>query len=145
MTIQSPILFLDFDGVLHSALGDSAGPAFCHASMLAEALATLPDVRIVVTSSYREHHTLDHMRYLLGPLGKYVVGQTPVKNGQHVREIEIKNWLAEHPHPVSAYVVLDDDARLFEKGWAHLVLCDPRIGLTPPIAARVARLLQIGQ
>ena len=123
------LLFLDFDGVLHSAYGGKGSPAFCRAGFLANALEG-HDVSIVITSSYREHHAIDHLKSLLGPLGRRVIGTTPLLTGPFVRQREIEAWLERNPlHANARYVVLDDDPRLFSISWAPLTLCQPGTGI----------------
>ena len=67
----SPILFLDFDGVLHPASAYATAP-FSRATLLDEALAGV-EVQLVVSSSWRFHHSLEAIRSrlprgLAGPL-----------------------------------------------------------------------------
>lgn len=54
--MESFLIFLDFDGVLHDAYGNL--PVFAHVPALADALARFQDARIVITSSWREHRNL---------------------------------------------------------------------------------------
>ncbi len=71
-------LFLDFDGVLH-AVDASLDAACAHADRLGSLLADFPMVRVIVSSSWREIHTLDEMREFCGtPLGPRLVDATPV-------------------------------------------------------------------
>jgi hypothetical protein len=77
-TAVAPIyLFLDFDGVLHS-IGESPR-LFEHADRLGTVLKAFPEVRVVISSSWREIHPLDELRAFCGPiLGARVIDAIPV-------------------------------------------------------------------
>lgn len=121
------ILFLDFDGCLHSAHALNA--PFCHAPWLARALRRFPDVKVVVTTSHRVRLSIEQIRVLLGKLGDRVIDATPDLREEKVRgrQREIEAWLKKHP--CDDFVVLDDQAVLFEPGWPPLILCPARTGL----------------
>ena len=73
-------LFLDFDGVLHRATGESILiDHFEYAERLGFAIALFPEVQVVISSSWREVHRLDELREFCGPiLGRRIVDVTPV-------------------------------------------------------------------
>lgn len=138
------IIFLDFDGVLHHEnvtlkrchptkrryLNEYARrfltrdgklvkgkDLFEHADRLAAALAPFPDVRIVITSTWREHFRPDALlRFLPPSLAGRVIGHTPFcsqssEDGTRLSEVELYmegNGLAGEP-----WIALDDQARLF--------------------------------
>jgi len=52
------IIFLDFDGVLHP---DGVG-LFSRLPLLESFLSRMPEAEIVVSSTWREDHTLDELR-----------------------------------------------------------------------------------
>jgi hypothetical protein len=56
---MSPLLYLDFDGVLHPTTGKDL---FCRMHLLEKAL-TCKDCQIIISSSWRFHHPFE---YLLG-------------------------------------------------------------------------------
>ena len=77
------ILFLDFDGVLHSvdepALDDyfkyNGNPnLFQWIQFLDDALAPYPDVRIIVSSDWRRLFGDDELIQFLGPVGHRFIG-----------------------------------------------------------------------
>ena len=116
------VLFLDFDGVLHA----TAGRAFVHVPALAAALIG-HEIGIVITSSHRIHQPIAHMIDRLGELGPLVVGVTPVIGSGENRQREIESWAKEHG--VEDFLVLDDDARLFDPIWPPLILCNSQNGI----------------
>ena len=139
------ILFLDFDGVLHPA--SQAGPRFTGVPLLASWLAEWPGVDVVVSSSWREVHTMHELVDLLGPrIGPRVVGRTPQPRRSdldwsahpthgrarpvYLRQAEIQAWLASSWQPDRAWVALDDMPCLFEPDCPRLVTCRGREGLS---------------
>ena len=130
---MNQLLFLDFDGVLHTL----NGRRFELLPVLAAWLQERPDIGLVVSSSTRVQNGVELLREALGELRSRVVGATPVLNRapldgpiRAVRQREIETWLAaaagQRP---AAYAALDDDATLYEKSWPPLVLCNSRTGL----------------
>ena len=138
------IIFLDFDGVLHheNVTLKRCHPAkrrhlneharrfltrdgklvkgknlFEHADRLAAALEPFPDVRIVISSTWREHFRPEALLHFLPPsLADRVIGHTPLcsqssEDGTRLSEVELYmegNGLAGEP-----WIALDDQARLF--------------------------------
>ena len=80
------VLFLDFDGVTHPE------PCFqdnvmCRLGLIEDVLREYPIVSIVISSSWRDHYTLDELRqHFAVDLRARVVGVTPsLKNPSPVR------------------------------------------------------------
>jgi hypothetical protein len=163
------VIFLDFDGVLNSSASflmesrrkkkllpvkprlakqikvNDTFSAVC-ASNFQYILDKCPDVKVVISSTWRVIHS---MEYLLAKLEEYgidssrVIGKTPRAVGQGFsgapRGDDISEWLAEHPE-VTDYVILDDNSdmtvhmdKLVQTTWLD--------GLTLSIASTViARL-----
>jgi hypothetical protein len=128
------VLFLDFDGVLHPTMedldGDSdaciATPLFGWLPLLATALASHPDVGIVVSSTWRYTHDQDELRELLGPLRGRFLGATP----RGPRYESIQWWL--HLNPMFAsHRILDDNPREFPTpAPKELIACHPHRGVS---------------
>ena len=127
------ILFLDFDGVLHPTGQD--GPVcatlkFCHLPALEALLRSVPDVRIVISSSWREQMPFTQ---LLAPFADdiraRVLGVTPALHWPpgvyHParRERELVAWLAVHGGVDQPWVALDDTHWQFEQHKDRLVAC----------------------
>lgn len=138
---RAPLLFLDFDGVLHPA-SDHATAAFSRALLLEKALAGL-EVRLVVSSSWRFHYSLaDIQSRLPAGVASRVIGVTGEPQfGEFARHREILAWLAE-ARRVAPWRALDDSAFEFPKGRHELILCDPSTGLDDDIANLVRDWLE---
>jgi hypothetical protein len=139
------ILGLDFDGVLHPMNNVSVG-RFCRLPLLEAWLRQRPGVDVVVTSSWREDHSLESLRdFFSEDLRPRLVGVTPLAHrlfgpawsrtpeeraqARYVRQVELEAWLREASHP-GPWIALDDNPELYEPGCPHLVVCDPDVGLT---------------
>ena len=149
LTLSTPVLFLDFDGVLHpydvyAVDANVRAERFCWLPLLTQTLAPHPAVRIVVTSDWRYFSDADRMRELLGPLSSRFAGCTAFSRGftradhilQVVQQEALQHWRA-----------LDDDASVFKaaREEPRFVACDPATGLSEPlvIAALERWLLQL--
>ena len=111
------VLFLDIDGVLNShrsclALGgishDASPDGLTQFDPLALAmvrgLCRGAGLSVVLSSSWR---ILNDWRELGPQLGLPMIGATPRLAG--ARGNEIAAWLLDHPEPVEAYAIVDDD------------------------------------
>jgi hypothetical protein len=151
----APILFLDFDGVLHPDPDpDWPERTKCLSCLpiLEEALRGL-DFRVVITSSWRSWYSLDEFRTMLGEIGPRVVGVTTYMShmplsqnkGRAIRQAEVLRWLELFDEEEgSPYLVLDDAQYGFQPGWFPLYITDGKTGLRPedikPIRVRMERL-----
>lgn len=122
------LLFLDFDGVLH-AEGELP---FTRVPLVERYLLALPELEMVISSSWRYEHSLHQLRSFFTPaLRPRIVGTTPVHPdglGPGGRRREIEDFLAQER--ADAWVALDDMAALFAPGDPHLIWVDPRQGFT---------------
>ena len=145
---NSQLLFLDFDGVLHAAgeavLDDNGRlipnrRLFCWRSLLEQALAPYPHVKIVISSDWRRLFDDDNLGRLLGPtLGPRVIGAVSTSRPTRAEEVLIE---AER-RGLSAWLALDDHpsvVRARRQGDARFIACSPDTGLS---SARVQRELQ---
>lgn len=123
---MNPVLFLDFDGALSKGLTKD----FRHRALLETWLRSRPSVSVVITSTWRLHHSLDELRDLFSTdIRPRIVGVTPVLEGERLkRQAEILAWRIEHGHS-GPFVALDDQSDDFEVVWPHLVTCT-RHGIT---------------
>ncbi|MFO1228273.1 HAD domain-containing protein [Roseateles sp.] len=128
---RAPLLFLDFDGVLHPN-GCSTQQWFARAAGLAEVLAAFPEVDVVVSSSWRFHHPWPALVRRLPPvLRRRVLGHTgDAAYGRWPRFREIEAWWRRcgEGRPWRA---LDDAWWEFPTGCEQLIACRGGTGLTP--------------
>lgn len=132
-----PIVFLDFDGVLHPAdylnfntvngelvLANDA--RFCWVEDLLKLLCKF-DCHLVIHSSWRNSYTLDQLRDLLPTeLGKRLVALTVGEN--RYQSILAYVQIAQ----VKSYIILDDAAEEFPSECAELLLCKDNMGISSP-------------
>ena len=140
------ILALDFDGVLHP-VRTTTEPKFCRLPLLERWLRKWPAVDILISSSWREAHSLDLLQsFFADDLQARVIGVTPLAHcllgpswsrsdaeraaaiGE--RQYEIEQWIADSGTPSRTWVALDDDPSLFRLDCQMLVLCASEVGLT---------------
>lgn len=129
------LLFLDFDGVLHT---NEPPRDLRFASNLAPVVERL-NLKVVITSTWREVYNLHAMVQKLGPLGRHVIGKTPVIATDELperggRQVEIEQWLRANAKPGHAWVALDDDEEHFRSSCTRVFLTDKRVGLTLEVA-----------
>ena len=144
---MNPFLFLDFDGVLHPAgLG---ADKLCRLGLLAALLRepALANVRIVISSTWREIHSLKALRaFFPADLQSRVIGSTPVLDEHDTnfqRSEEIEAWLEEHPE-VQHWAALDDDVQGFASRLKHrAVFTDSGTGLTDELVPKLRVLLTV--
>lgn len=147
-----PVLFLDFDGVLHPEnaarldrrleriVGENL---FCWLFLLEALLAPYPELRIIVTSDWRRHLGNASLKELLGPLGSrfldVVLAYSPSRIDEITLEVEkrrLQHWLALDDH-----VTVQEAAVTNER----LIWCPPAEGLScervqRELAEKLARL-----
>ncbi len=120
-------IFLDFDGVLHPTTVDD-DQMFCRVPLLTRALCGT-DVEIVISSSWRHHHSYNE---LLEPfpehLRKLVVGVTGEPFvGKWSRYQELLNYCKVNR--VRDWRALDDSFLEFPEDCKELILCNPNTGI----------------
>lgn len=135
------ILFLDFDGVLHPVKSEIDN-IFCHFPALEAFLnREEPSWRIVLSTSWREPHSMNELLdFIPESLHCRVLGATvpdkhagpgrmdPALNAAAQRHAQILYFLQEHC-PNEPWLALDDDPSEFLPDTPQLVLCDPTTGL----------------
>lgn len=110
---------------------------FCREEHLARVLRDFPNIEIVITSTWREMHTLENIQsFFLTDLRSRVIGVTPVieikdaVDVQGIRLREINQYLVETGNQGHAWIALDDAPELFPSGCPELVLCDSDYGFS---------------
>jgi len=148
------ILFLDFDGVLHEDPCFDEARLFARAPDLAQALEPFPEVRIVLSTSWRSQRTLEQMTQPLPPaLRRRVVDATPLATSADTpaalrpyrRHAECATWLRAQGHEHTSWFALDDRPSLFAPHCEQLVLCDSNVGFVDATARRLQAALLRGR
>lgn len=142
---RRPVLFLDFDGVLHSSLCLEA-EHFSRRSLFEEVMRRFPAVRIVISSSWRHHFAIEQLRPCFsGDIAERIDDTTPlwVPGGPANRFEEIMAFVRSRDLDEAGWLALDDSAFEFPRSCANLVLCDGRYGLTEDVAMRLAGRLAL--
>lgn len=156
------VIFLDFDGVLNSALyarteeyQKHAGGASWHSvdslkwwsygldSVAVERLNSLVErtgAKVVISSSWRLGATQEWLVQILTSRGftGEVVGVTPAYGGDEPRHKEIEGWI--ETHRPEGYVVIDDDADAEIAG--RFVYTSSHCGLTDDDVDEAVRILE---
>lgn len=129
----APLLFLDFDGVLHP--NGAAPPClFARTDALMRVLDEHPELEVIVSSSWRFHHGWDDLLETLpGPLAARVTACTgAAQPGKFQRHREISSFVrlqAASRAGGRPWRALDDITWEFPPGCAELIPCDGALGL----------------
>lgn len=138
------VIFLDIDGVLNShqsvyywhhknerRSGRSRtskqylAMKFCPIarSNLEELIRQVPDLKVVVSSTWRRGETAETLKKQLWTLSKLIrnaiIDVTP-SLASRIRGEEIQDWLDRHPN-VSNYAIIDDDRDMLESQFHNFV------------------------
>jgi hypothetical protein len=122
------ILFLDFDGVTHPALGQTN---FNLLPLLESWLREHPDVNVVISSSWREVMDLEVLQHIFSEdLHQRIIDKCPMITNDHVfcRYEEILAWIT-HANYEGLWLALDDAAHEFPKNFNLLIVCQNNIGI----------------
>ena len=131
------ILFLDFDGVLHPDPCYDASRLFENAPRLAHTLHDFPDVRLVLSTSWRQSRPYDHLLARLpAELRQRVAGATPTFGDfspsaalvPYRRQAECMHWMQQNQLAGEAWLALDDRPSWFTPYCENLIVCHPEAG-----------------
>lgn len=136
------ILFLSFDGVLHPSCPKQ--PRLSRLPLLEQWLLQHPEVRLVISSKWRNEMNLDTLRKLFSPhLQQRIIGVTPVitrhLDDHYWRLSEIFDWM-KHCTNDQVWLILDDG--IFPDRFNRLVKCNPELGLTNHDIEKLSTLKQ---
>lgn len=127
------VIFLDFDGVLH-AMPSWQHEVFEHLPVLVDVLRQFPELEVVISSSWREHHSLDALKeFFPEDIQHLVVGVTPIlgngaASNPAERQREIEAWLQASRPAGTSWVAIDDWAAGFEPNCPNLLLTQSKRG-----------------
>lgn len=149
------LLFLDIDGVMHSVdrvqvnlastrIDYTGGRLFEHLPLLGRILDQCPDVSVIISSSWRDSHTLPELQGFFGDWGHRVIGTTVRVDAvgflpaNRFRECQAMADLLG----VTDWVMVDDQPGIV---WGsqiptrelvrRVIWCDPVLGLATPLVA----------
>jgi hypothetical protein len=140
------ILFLDFDGVLHPDPCFDAERMFEKVPRLTSVLDEFPEIRLVLSTSWRIENSLAQMCELLGTsLSARVIGATPHFASFHTpsvlrpypRHAECLQWMITNGDTKREWIAIDDRASMFAPDCDRLIQCDSSQGLDEPTAGRL--------
>jgi hypothetical protein len=140
------IIFLDFDGVLHSNEQYDESP-FCRTHLLWQILRACPKVQVVFSTSWRDSYDFDNMLDFVTSNGgedltlRFISSTPNLEAEGHYgrRDLEIQRWLDVNMHS-GHWLAIDDMAELFS-GHSNLYLVDGNIGLTDADVIKIVELL----
>lgn len=173
------VLFLDFDGVLNShqsatfwhsrrdqeqwendmysswtgTLKEYIAHDFCPIALsnVEELCRRVPDLKIVVSSTWRLGETVETLKKILAPakvVADAIIDVTPhfrYRGGDDVdRGHEIQDWLNRHPE-VTHYVILDDDRDMLPSQQGNFVNTSELHGFIYGEMLQCLRILGEGQ
>ena len=146
------ILFLDFDGVLHPFPMGPSDKALSAVAPLWKILENIPDMSVVITSTWREKYSFSELVELLAAHGgerftKRFLGVTPILESAidyvpGIRQREIESWLARNVPENTQHLILDDIEEYFDPSCKNLYLVDGVTGLTDNDVEMVALWLR---
>jgi hypothetical protein len=125
---QSPVLFLDFDGVLHPA-GCPASHRFMHLPRFQKVMHEYPEVEIVLSVMQPQADRAHKLRALFSPLIRTrVLGDTlDTECEEQMRYRQILKFMRQHRR-TAPWLALDDSQEEFPPRCPQLVLCEPGKG-----------------
>jgi len=147
----SPVLFLDFDGVLHPSDAPS-GAMFCHLPAFEVVLRDHPSWDIVLSTDWRITQLLDDLKAPFSPdIAARIIGVTPDLSlpfdAAGARQREIEHWMAMN-RPGAHWLAIDDRIEGFSEHCGQLFLVwrsfDYAPGLTPDQLTDLRRRLNSG-
>lgn len=142
---MKPVLFLDFDGVLHPETA-LIKDALLRLPLVEEILREFPAVEIVISSAWRldwaeEAEAVANLRRHFSPdIAQRVVGVTPFLGRRqekdlaplpNLREVECLNWLKSNRPAWTPWLALDDRDWWFSPGCPNLMKVDGGVGFMP--------------
>lgn len=137
------VLFLDIDGVMHGVDAND-DEQMVRRPLLEQWLRKRPSVDVVISSSWRNSHTLSQLREFFSPdLQERIIDVTDVywrriyeQTGEvpltstHERDREVVRWLEVHRASGRRWAALDDRRGNFAPGRINVVVCLSPDGLT---------------
>lgn len=149
------ILFIDFDGVLHPPIiyPGEENLHFQHLPLLESVLRQVPEVTLVLSTSWRLLHPLSWLRAIFSAdIAARIIDTTPdpydidpaPELRWFYRQTECDAWLRQNRRRNEAWFALDDHADGFLPGCRQLIHCKPGMMLDEETAALLLCKLKTG-
>jgi hypothetical protein len=142
--MTAPLLFLDFDGVLHPK-GCATSVHFVHLPRLEQLLRATPPVRIVISSTWQYIWSFDGLRRKFSPdIAARIIGGTQSADPDGEAESRyqtIRMYLRHAGELRTPWIALDDARHEFPEDCAQLVSCETEVGFDDEAAGRLRRAL----
>jgi len=145
------ILFLDFDGVLHPEPCFDQTKLFCFLPRLESVLRDYPQIKIVISSTWRDSRSLQELKNLFSEdIAQRVIGVTPCWrdfpelfeiNG-YQRHTEILIWIRYSDEPWVKWIAIDDKAYLYKPFLKNLVRTQSLIGFDNGAESQLRSLIE---
>ena len=152
------VIFLDIDGVLWTVAGDQLAQKNkirhpdhreldpTRVILLENLINYYPDLRVVVSSTWRLGRSIPELQKILGPvIGPRIIGKTISMRAKDNRSVqrgrEIQHWLDNTTEKVTDYIILDDDADM-QGVAAHWFKCNAYDGMSFLTYARINEYLK---
>ena len=133
------LIFLDFDGVLRRLTSNPSRFENDCLENFESAIRPLPNVKIVISSTWRLAMSLTKLRRLFSTdVAERIVGVTPdfSAHSTHARYKEIQAYLKDQNTEKENWVAIDDDPEHYPKT-APVLLTDPNTGFDAECATRL--------
>jgi hypothetical protein len=146
--VSSPVLFLDFDGVLHPD-GCDIDLWFCRLPLLQPVLRDFPQLEVVISSSWGQKHSLDELHDFLNDIkariidvtpGSLLLSEIPTELWNFVREAQCDAWIRRN-RPGAPWVAIDDQQWRFDPASKNALIVDGKSGLTSADVEELRRRL----
>lgn len=134
------VIFLDIDGVLRTTDSDpcTLNPKLMHNFTVS--IGPLPDVQIVISSTWRQALSLRDIKSHLCPsISSKVIGATPTLEAATQRQDEIDEYRKNHGIGPDEWIAVDDAVEEFSND-AHLVVTQPDVGFDSECVIRLWEL-----
>ena len=154
---RSPVLFLDFDGVMHP-MPYFPDEMFCRLRLVEEVTLSFPDLRVVISSDWRKSRSLIQLHEVFRrEVWPQVIDVNPRWDAYrdlhgltaYSRQWECEKWLVQNglapSGPVATpWLAIDDMREWFEPDCPNLLWTNTKTGFTEDDAADLrARLTQM--
>ncbi len=144
------ILFLDFDGVLHTEPCYDDGQLFSRLPRLENVLRDFPAVQVVISSTWRDKYSLSELRTFFSvDIAVRIIDVTPawqdipeiVDTMGYQRHAEIEGWLRRSGKPWFPWLAIDDKSYLFRPFLKNLIKTNSLIGFDEEAENRLRQSL----